>query len=519
MHKLFGLIALTAMSCCLTSRACAADLAVLTLVDGAQMRGQILFKHPNCDRLVIRSPGGATIQSVDLAVVHTVEADGKTQTHHPRRPLTDAESKQRDRDGLWGDEAGPGQLGRYAGQAWEDRPVMVWREPGKSGDAMRPENWLDASGRPYADGPWQRTRGDEGGLFDGDVLLPAADKPYQVLQAGKRDHLDAYQMRHLTVERNGSYRVRYTVAGNLWMKDGGMLGQGTQTGGLGSGDANRHTFARFCNYHDEPPDPQLAPAGTRWAYAPVISHWVRIDTGDSGSLEIIGCSGGPSDRLTVRRGTLIVAEDSSIGNGPRGSFFNAPGTTVILLDGAKVGSPVALSSNNRATYGIGGTLMFGAADHPLTRDLVFSATPFPADQIQPDASPADRTSGASLVLGAQGRMIVHSSDPTRARVIFRPRSTQLPVSQYSVDKEYWQFIDRRGDTYYPPKPELWRQPQVPTRIAAVFRGETDFNGVVFEGFHEAGIVVRPDDRRRWRNVSFEQNADANPERLFRDLDR
>ncbi|MEX0654621.1 MAG: hypothetical protein WD534_03175 [Phycisphaeraceae bacterium] len=494
----------------------------MTLVDGAQVEAEVLFEHPAVERLIVRSPEHRTVQSLDLEQVHAVTVNGRTTTYADRRELSEPERIERERNGLWGDEAGEGQLGRYARESWDPRPLLVWAQPGTSGDAMDAANWLDEHGEPLAEMPWQEgqrgRRRSAGRAFDGDVLLPAAADTYEVLQPGQRDHLEPVALRHLTVEANASYRVRYTVHGNLWVKDDAALGKGTQTGGLGSGDTNKHTFARFCNYHDEPEHQDAVPPENRWAYAPIISHWVRIDTGEQGSLEIVGQSRGPSDRATLRRGQLIISKDSYLGNGPRGSFYNEPGTTVVLLDGARIGSPMALNSNNRATYGIGGTLLFGHPDKPLTRDLIFSATHFPKDEIQPDASPADRTSGASFVLGPEGRMVVHSVDPARARVVFRPRSRLLPVSQYAVDREYWRHIDRRGDTYYPPKPEFWELPDIPTGVAAVFRGQTDFNGVHFDGFYEHGIVVRAQDRQRWQNVTFGDHNYAERGKLFRDLE-
>ncbi|MEX0654647.1 MAG: chitobiase/beta-hexosaminidase C-terminal domain-containing protein [Phycisphaeraceae bacterium] len=477
----------------------------IVLVDGTQTECEILFRHPNADLLILRSARGGTVQSLPVSLVHAVTVGDETTTFSPRRQLTAAEAQTLARNTLWADEPTPAELAQWAEQTWEERPLIVWAEPGVDGNAMQASNWLDERGKPLRESPWQEQRGNrrgperQDGHFDGDVLLPAADEPYRAIQPGNRDHLGAFRIRHLTVERHGSYEVRYTVAGNLWVKDGAELGQGTQTGGLGSGDDNRHTFARFCTHHDLP-DP-------KWAHAPAISHWVRIDTGDEGSLEVIGVAGGPSDRLTHTRGTLILAEDSFIGNGPRGSFYTQEETTTIMLDGSGMGCPSPIVSADRGTYGISGTLLFGHPDKPLTRDLEFTGNYYRYQDIKPNASPSQRTNGASFVLGSTGRMVIHSADPENARVIFRPRPKDWPNP--AVAPWHSPFIRDGRAT-----PELWQQPDIPTGVAAVFLGETDFNGVVFDGFYKGGIVARPDDAAQWKNVSYGSDNHGQPHALL-----
>jgi hypothetical protein len=491
--------------------------ANITFVDGVEMDAEVLFVHPNAPRLIVRSPQNRTVQSLDLKQIHQVRVGGQTQTPQPRRPLTEAEQLERQRNGLWVDAVDSGQIGRYAQQTWEARPAIVWRHPGQSGNALEAEQWLNEEGQPLIETPWRDlaaapnrvTKGADAQHFDGDVLLPAAETEYSAIQPGNRDHLKGHSIRHLTVENNASYNVRYTILGNLWMKDGAALGKGTQTGGFGSGEPSRHSVARFCNFGPHDLDKGIA-AEDAWAHAPGISHWVRIDTGSEGSLEIVGLTGGPSDRLTLARGTLIVSENSFIGNGNRGSFYTQEGTTTVLLDGARVGCPDPITRDFRSTYGIGGTLLFGTPEHPLQKDLVFDATYYPLDRVSPTASPAERTQGASFVLGPTGKMIVHSADPKRARVIFRPRPRQLPWSQYAVSREHW--------TLHKENPlQLWEQGQLPQGVTAVFRGVTDFNGVIFDGFYEGGIVVDPAARKRWQNVGVGESNHVAGDRLFRDL--
>lgn len=476
-------------------------VGVIEFVDGLKTDCEVLFKHPHCDRLIVRSTARGTAQSLAMAVVHKVTVGGKIAAVHPRRDLTAAEKATRKTNGLWGDQAGPRRIGRYAKQRWDRKALIVWAHPGKSGEFDKPENWLDETGKPCKASLWRkdtvaervarsrrRKAGAETGKFDGDILLPTAEAEYSVFQPGNRDRLGAFRIRHLTVESSASYNVRYTIQGNLWMKDGSMLGRGTQTGGFGSAEVGWDTFARFCG--NRRPDRNSAqrkrPGGKGESEWISISHWVLIDTGASGSLEIIGKSGGPGDRLTLKRGTLIVSEDSYIGNGNRGSYYCMPGTTTILLDGAGVGCRHKIISRGRATYGIGGTFMCGTPEHPLTRDLRIECCLYNVEDLRPEAQLGQRTSGASFVLGDTGKMIVYSKDPKSARVVFCPIPDGNPVSQYVV------------------APRAKGRP-TPTGVTAVFAGETTFDGVVFEGFCKQGVIVDPKARKAWKNVSFGKN--------------
>jgi hypothetical protein len=470
------------------------------LVDGLKVGCEVLFKHPNCERLVVRSPTNSMVQSLDLKLVHAVTTAAGVRIHNPKRKLTPEEKRAREINRLWGDEVTEKQIGRYARESWEKKPLIVWAHPGKSGNAMGAGTWLDEKGRPLSKSPWtveqyvKRRKKRKRGRFDGDVLLPAADTQYKAIQPGNRDHLEPHILRHLTVERNASYNIRYTVLGNLWVKDGGDIGSGTQTGGLGSRDMNKHTFARFCG--NRFPRRKRAKKGEPEQCD--ISHWVWIDTGEKGSMEVVGKSGGAGDRLSVKRGTLVISEDSYLGNGNRASFYSMPGTTTVLLDGAGLGCLHKIVSKGRGTYGVAGLLMFGTPEHPLTRDLRFEGCLFNMEDLTPTPRITQRTTGASFVLASTGKMVIHSRDPRKARVIFCPRPKDAPVSQYVVAPRC-------------------KGRETPTAVTAVFAGETDFDGVVFDGFYKGGIVVDRAARRRWKNVFFGESNQAASEELFRDL--
>ncbi|MEX1017031.1 MAG: hypothetical protein WDZ31_09825 [Phycisphaeraceae bacterium] len=499
---------------------------VLTLVDGQQTRGEVLFQHPNVERLIVRSGANRTVQSFPLSLLHMVTIDGETETYNPRRELTEAEKTTLERDGIWGDEAGPGQVGLYATEQWETRPLAVWRHPGTSGDVWESSNWLDENGEPFEEGgPFfllpedQRQSGDDLGIdrrFTGDVLLPASDTRYDVIQPGNPDAYGegapvASEMRHLTVEAGAQTRVRMVIRGNIWMKNDSMI-HAWVTMVLGSGDMNKHTFNRYCNYWYLP-EPY-------WPYASIIGHLLFVDAGPTGSLEVIGYSGGAADRFDLISGTLVMSKDSYMGCGGRSSYTSARGTTTVMLDDARLGNSSPIKSDQQnASYAIGGTLMFGTPERPLTRDLLFGGTWYKEEWINPDRAEAhNRTRGASFVLGEHGRMVIHSADPTTARVVFRgwPKDQGgggLPGNLRQFRRETNVDWDQRISL--PPDPAMWESPDAPDGVAAVFLGETDFNGVVFDNFLKGGLVVRPGAPRRWRNVSFGENNHDAPEELIR----
>jgi len=469
----------------------------MTLVDGSETDCQVLFEHPNAPLLIVRSTAGGTLQSVPTAMVQKATTGGKEKKYSATRKLTADEKKALEADGLWGDAVGEGQIGAYANQKWQAAPVIVWAKPGESADGLKADSWLDETGKPLAAAPFEalppnkrKSAQNDEAAFDGDVLVPRADKPYEVLQAGNRDHLGMVRVRHLTVERNASYQIRYNVSGNLWLKDGGDLGRNTQTGCFGARENNWHTVVRICG--DRWPRGKAA-AKNGESEGVDLSHWLYFDSGDKGSVEFVGISRGSGDRLTVERGTLIVSEDSYVGNGERASFFSKPGTTVILLDGARIGSQSLINADSRATIGIGGHLSIGTPQRPIEKDFVFLGSVVNFDKIQPDITPNQRTAGASFVIGSTGSMAVHTADPAKARLILRPFPEGTPYSQYAL---------RKGDT-------------LPTGIGAVFMGKTDFNGVVFDGFYKNGIIVSDAARKKWKNVTFGDKNQGQPEELFR----
>ncbi len=315
------------------------------LIDGRKIPCHVLFTHPYAPLLIVRGPKGGALRSFDLELVASVTVAGKKTALNPRRALSDAE-KAAMGAALWAEEAGPGTLGRFATETWAPTRTLIWAHPGSSGDGIAAGSWLESDGRPALDHPFG---GDQP-----DLLLPAAGAAYDVLQPGHRDFLGPQHVRHLTIERNAQYMVRYAVHGNCWLRPQAELGGNTQTGDFGSGNPGRHTVFRV-----EGPGRGGSPTEGM-----CLSHWTCIDSGETGSFEVVGRSRAAGDRGRLERGTLVVSEGSYFGNGERASYWGRPGTTTVLLQDARLGCNQVWSNENLASLAIDGALWFGHPDKP-----------------------------------------------------------------------------------------------------------------------------------------------------------
>ena len=100
-----------------------------------------------------------------------------------------------------------------------------------------------------------------------------------------------------------------------------------------------------------------------------------------------------------------------------------------------------------------------------------------------------RTAGVSLLVTEQGRLIMHSADPTKARVVFK---------MYDTEK-----AKERGKKY-----------GNPDGIVLDFLGKAELNGVVFDNILEGGIMVTPEQKATWQNVSYGQHNLTEPAKLY-----
>lgn len=476
--------------------------ATVEFVDGLTTQCEVLF--PLGDRLIVRSKGNRIAQSFDLGSVRAIKIDGKRTEHNPKRALTAAEQQIRKVNALWADVPGKGQIGHYGKQGWPRRPLMVWRRPGEAGSRFAPANWLDATGRPYFELPVSAM--DEIGRtpkrHDADILLPAADSYYQVV--GDRPQ---WRIRHVTIENNAFFHLTYNIGGNLWMKDGSGM-HAPWFGAYRNSAPGLHRFLRFDGKRIGRPgsipwpltfelseeevkrikgarDKKITPRSAGIA----ISRWGNYLTGKGGTLEITGTYQVGDQFYIKGEGTVIISEGGYLAPGGRSSFAIEPGATVVLLQDARIGCEIATTQAGRASVWVGGTLMVGTPERPITRDMLFPVTGIEEDHVIRNPAGSGRCPGVSLLVGKKGRLVMHSADPTKARLVFKMHDSEKAK-------------------------RLGRQWGNAKGIVLAFLGEANLNGVVFSNVLEDGIMVSPEQRTKWKNIFYGTQNLAEPDRLY-----
>jgi hypothetical protein len=453
-------------------------------VDGLSSQCEILF--PLGDRLIVRSQSNRIAQSFDLKSIHAVEINGVRTEYYPKRALTDAETHLRQVNALWADVPGEGQIGSYGKQDWPQVPLMVWRRPGQSGTRFVGPNWVDQTGRPCFEPPVATDfMGPDPPMAD--VLLPAADEFYQ--SVGDRPQ---WTIRHMTIEENAFFHLTYELRGNLWMKDG----SGMQAPWFGKYD-NRapgvHRFLRFDGMRMVRSDREIREPHRVEPTDARLSQWGAYGTAPGGTLEIIGKNQVNDQFRIFGEGRLIISENSYLAPALRASFSILPEATVVLLQDASINYETIAKQNGSASVWVGGTLMIGTPDRPITRDMLFAVCGVEEELIERQAAGGLRTPGVSLLVSKEGRLVMHSADPTKARLVFKMHDSEK--------------ARQRGKQYGDPK-----------GIVLDFEGQTELNGVVFDNILEGGIMVSPKQHAAWQNVFYGEHNLADPEKLYWDLE-
>ena len=449
-------------------------------VDGVSTECEILF--PLGDRLIVRSRGNRIAQSFDLKSVRAVEIGGKRTEYNPRRALSAGEQQLRKVNALWADVPGKGQIGAYGKQKWRKVPLMVWRRPGQAGSRFVAANWLDETGRPYFEPPVsEESEGPEAPVAD--ILLPAADTFYEVV--GQRPQ---WRIRHMTIENGAQFFLTYTICGNLWMKDGSGM-RAPWFGKYSNPAPDLHRFLRFDGMRLRSPQrgettPQrVDPADWR------ISQWGCYQTAPGGSLEIIGKNHVNDQFRVIGEGKLIISEGGYLSPGLRACFAIQPEATVVLLQDARISVETTAKQQGKASVWVGGTLMIGTPERPITRDMLFPVVGIEEQYISRRPAGGLRTPGVSFLLSEGGRLVMHTVDPTRARLVFKMHDSDKAKSA--------------GKKYGNPK-----------GVVLAFFGKAELNGVVFDNVLEGGIMVSPHQRAQWKNVSYGKGNLAEPDKLY-----
>ncbi|MDP6545208.1 MAG: discoidin domain-containing protein [Phycisphaerae bacterium] len=455
-------------------------------VDGVKTDCKILFPHAG--RLVVRGKGNRTLQSFDIKSIREIMIGGKRTEFNAKRPLNDKEKELRKKNALWGDVPGKGQYGKYARQEWPDCPVMIWARPGVSGLRFEGRNWLDETGAPYFETPL----GAEGHTMTVypvvDILLPAADTPYIAGGHCAGGNESSPPNRHLTVEYNATYGNTYNIQGNCWLKHGsGLIGQ--HRGNFLNDGRGLHRFVRFDGWRISRNGGSMIKDGLDYT----IAQWGNFSSGEDGTLELIGRIRCAADRAGIGgRGTVIISEGSALSDGDRAVFGIGGTSTVALLQDAQLGFEGVMQAGGCTPIGVHGTLMIGMPDRPIRKDMVLRLAGLKTEQINRQAAGNWRAPGVSLMISEQGRLVIHSADPKKARLILKMH-----------DSEKAKTRSKRWGT--------------PDGLVCYFAGRTDLNGMVFDNILEGGIISTPAARAGWKNVSFGKRNATGTEKLYWDL--
>jgi hypothetical protein len=465
----------------------AGGVGTVEFVDGMKTDCKILFPHAG--RLIVRGKGNRTLQSFDIKSVYAVTIGDKRTEFSAKRELNDAEKELRKKNALWGDVPGEGQYGKYAKQEWTDCPVMIWARPGVSGGRYVGANWLDENGRPYFEVPLISQRNVRSDNPPIDMLLPAAKVRYSAGGWGGGGNEGTPPSRHLTIEYNATYGITYNVQGSLWMKHGSGL-VGKHRGRFFNEQPNLHRFIRFDGDRAGRKDELIKSRDA------VIGQWGDFAAGEGGTLEMIGQIRSAADRLYIRgSGTFILSEGSFLSDGNRSAISIAPGATLALLQGAKVGHEASFQRGCCASIWIGGTLMIGLPDKPISKDMPLYLSGVTTDLINRGPGGGMRIAGASFVLSDKGSFAVHSADPAKARVIFKMHDSERA-------KEAGKRYNRDGKA---------------GGLICYFAGKAELNGVMFDNVHPGGIIAPTAVRKAWKNIFYGKNNLAEPEKLYWDL--
>ncbi len=500
----------------------------IELVDGRTVTGQLAVQFDMPDRYIVYSPRLATVRSFLKDHMHALTVEGKRKVLNAKRELTDEEAKLLGRV-EWPDEPpAEGSKPAYTTETWEKpEQLLVWARPGRSGRVEDAGNWL-VNGRPVSQLPkdsvgvfqpaggkvdWSTEGAVEGTdvLFGrkADLLFPASAREYNARVE------PIFSARHITTENNARFHGRNTpgVWGNVWITAGGE--HRVSHGYFPAGP--RHTFF----FNDKP--------GLDWGQGEDdgirrrVARYIQINKDDGVSVEFLGAT-STTDEFHIHRGVMILGEDAQMLIGNRTTQSVREGAVLQLQSGSFFGKHTNMGGSCMVVMG---TLRAGSPDRPITRDCYIGvgyndreghiramkaesghlSGPWLGWRAQPGGDPGrtDWYDFFSLTTMPTSRVRVHSADPSKARLVIKWH-----------ERDGWGGAGAgRGDDPVTPEQQKFFEEHLHGRISAIFAGDVQFDGVLFDNFHKGGIVLCDADmRRRWKNVYFGPDNEASPDDLF-----
>ncbi len=338
------------------------------------------------------------------------------------------------------------QKTNYFKETWPKAPLYVWavirddKDKGKGGketDPKDPANWA-VDGAPATRPPSQ----------DDDVLFP----PNSVI---RDKEATGYTVRHLTVSKGASVsRVR--ALGNVWIKQGGGVNW------MGSFNGGKNVFLR----------------NDSKGY---IGNKVVFNKPVGSSIEILGRVAA-GDEVGFFCGTTILGPGASLVPGDRSTQGVWPDAKLVLLSGA------SFHKNHNQTHltdlVINGELLAGTPERPLTRDCTLGL------------SFKDLDGDWGLVVNPKGKLMVHSSNPAKARLVIA-----------------WHGLAIN------PNKKIKAEPGQAHNVRLVLQGQVSLAGVFFDYIQTGGIPLADQAIRSQGEIAFGEHNQGKPDELFRILEK
>jgi len=383
-----------------------------------------------------------------LAVVLLATTTGPTTAAEPT-----AHDPQFGNAAVWGDGV---RETDFVKQDWPKARLLVWAHVGENVrglDFNDPAQWRTADGRPATAGPDKNT----------DLMFP--DGKYNAIGA-KNVPIDC---RHLTVGKGVRVALRSIHAhGNVWLR-GGVSGVSQVKP---RGPAN--VFWR--NDHSEPIS---------------IANKIVLNKPVGRSIEFIG-QWKTGDELNLFSGTMIVGRGSTFMPGDRSIQRIYPDATLVLLSGStfhKRGNQYHMDD-----IMVRGALLAGTPDRTLTEDARLGLS-FKSRGMGYESPSRGSANDRGLVVFPEGKLVVHSADPDKAKLVF--------------------FWHRQPVHSFKPNRDLDRIESLPHGVDMLLLGDIDLNGVAFNDMLNGGVILRDRAMRdRIRNVRMGEGNFGSLDELF-----
>jgi hypothetical protein len=392
-------------------------------------------------------------------------------------------------------------------QDWPKTRVLIWGHPGtaqkRSGPKIDPKdsvNWIDAAtGKPAESIP----------DMDTDIIIPGADKPYRVAMG-----MQSFACRHLTIGTNAAFSVEgggnFSIFGNLWVHDGGMVTSWRNMTFAGS----RDTFFRqdwpgdgkLKKMHDERLVTPFDPKAKRpyWmqdgrkdrSFTTYMVH----DKPSGNSTEIIGYARS-LDEVGIKSGKLIVGRDSRFVSMGPSSVSVSRGATVVLMDGAMCSHGQNQFVNRDWNIAGGGEVTGGTPDRPLKRDAYFGVGYHNWMNLPVPPKEGDKKGITTL---EDGTKIYYGYGQPSANI----QGNLLGYPARGSDARLvvcWQRDSSGGAGNWGRSDEVFKKvfPSIVPKITVSIGRDSKLENVRFDDLHRGGIIAPSADVfKNWKNVTF-----------------